>query len=217
MHRFIALALLLLAISGTSRLHAVASSMLVEVFAAGTLEKLQLAQGSYVEDYDQLNLRLNRVSTSWCWYDGDMSLTYDGYVVTSSATDYVPFTQHPVWTYNGTMTRVRHYLNRPIINVVITPSSFMTEGGSGTGTITLKNAAGANVVIWNNLTINLTSNSARATVPASVMIPANTSTATFTVNAVNNTVVDGTALLSINASAGTWGNVNTNVTVYDND
>jgi len=219
MLRFFLPALLLLATSAANLVHANQGGMMVEVFAHGTLEKLQLAHGSYVEDYDQLDLRLRRMSTSWVWYDGLCFATnyMDGYVITSWATDYVPFTQVNCMVYNGTTTKLKHYLKRPVLNLVISPAS-LTEGGLATGTITLKNEAGANVTIMNAMTINLSSNNtARATVPASVVIPMQTASANFSLSAVNNAVQDGNAVVTVSATAGTWGSISTTVTVVDND
>lgn len=212
------LAPLLVALGAAGGLNAATGGMMVEVYAAGSLEKLQLAQGSYVEDYDDLNLRLSRVGTSWVWYDGEVYTTamYQGFVVTSSATDYVPYTVTNVQIFQGTLTKLKHYLNRPVLHLAISPNS-VTEGGSMTGTITLKNAAGANVHLWNNLTLNLSSTAgARATLPASVTIPNRTSSATFTISAVDNTVQDGNCSATLTATAG-WGTVSAPFTVINND
>ncbi|MFO0821286.1 MAG: peptidoglycan DD-metalloendopeptidase family protein [Pirellulales bacterium] len=70
-------------------------------------------------------------------------------------------------------------------------------GGSTTGTVTRSNSD-----IGSPLTVNLTSsNASAATVVSSVTIPANTSFVTFTVTAVDDTVLDGVQSTTITASA----------------
>ena len=198
--------------------HADSGNFRVEVFDAVTLAKLQLAEGSNVDDYNQFTLDLFRISTSWVFYDGDVWIVQPGggYTVTSWATDYIPFTSYDVQVYTSVTTKVKHYLYRPVLWMDLASSA--TEGGTATGTIILKNSSGVNTAIKNALTINLTSGTpSRATVPASISIPANTSSASFTITAVGNTVRDGNASVTISATAGTWGSTSKSFTVIDND
>jgi len=202
-----------------STVHADTGSFRVETFDAVTLATLQLAQGSNVDDYSQFSLDLFRVGSSWVFYDGSVWITAPGggYTVTSWATDYIPFTSYDVQVYTSVTTKVKHYLYRPVLHIALSPTS-ATEGGTATGTITLKNSAGANTTIKNAVTINLTSGTpSRATVPATISIPANTASANFTITAVNNAIQDGNASVTISAAAGSWGSASAAFTVIDND
>jgi hypothetical protein len=214
--------LLIGAVSATGHiLHASSTgSLRVELYDAVTLATMPASTGAFVTDYDnQPTLEIARVSTSWIWNDASCNITLpgSGYIVTSYATDYIPYTQSNIQVYNASTTVTKHYLYRPVLHLAISPSS-VTEGGTATGTVTLKNSGGTNVTIMNAVTVNLSSNSvSRATVPSSVTIAANTASNTFTITAVDNAVVDGSASVTITATAGTWGNVGTAVTVLDND
>lgn len=66
-------------------------------------------------------------------------------------------------------------------------------------------------------TVMLTSgNTGKLTVPASVMIPANSSSVTFPINAVDNNIIDGDTLVTLTASAPAYGaDVEAVVTVLD--
>lgn len=193
-------------------------SLRIEVLEAGTNARLALAQGSGVIDYDSTDsLNLQRVSSSWLFNDSGVNVRVGGYTVGSYATDYIPYTQSGYMVYNMTTTYLKHYLHRPVLSLAISPTS-ATEGSSATGTITLKNSSGANVTIMNNLTINLaSSDSTRVTVGSSVTIPANVSSASFTVTAVDNAIADGNAAVTISATAGTWGATSGVFTAINND
>lgn len=189
----------------------------VDVLEADTLVKLDQAKGSGIIDYNADYLYLTRVSTTCIFYDGSVDVMVGGYKVGSYATDYVPFTQSGVMVYQMTTTYIKQYLRRPLLQLAISPTS-ATEGGSATATLTLTNSAGTSVTIRNALTVTLASNNTgRATVPASVQIPANTSSVSFTVSAVNNLANDGDASVGISATAGTWGSDSASILVIDND
>ena len=68
------------------------------------------------------------------------------------------------------------------------------------------------------LTVNLSSNNtAKATVPATVVIPAGQTSANFAVSAVDNAIVDGSKTVTITATATGLAAANLDLTVTDND
>lgn len=68
------------------------------------------------------------------------------------------------------------------------------------------------------LTVNLSSNdTSELTVPASITIPAGQVSAQFTVNSVNDTVIDGTQIVQINATANGYSSAIATISVTDNN
>lgn len=217
MHRTI-LALLLAAL--LSPLAAEVGSLRVDVWDGVTQTRLYASAGSEIDDgNNQWSLDLRRVSTTWVFVDDQVYITAPGggYWFTAYATDFIPQTFTDVQIWNASTTKYVVYLQRPVLSLAFSPTS-VSEGGTSTGTVTLRNGAGAAVTLRNAVTVNLASSATgRATVPATVTIPAGVSSATFTVTAVNNAIVDGNAAVTITATSGTWGNTNGVVTVIDND
>jgi uncharacterized delta-60 repeat protein len=87
----------------------------------------------------------------------------------------------------------------PSLTVSITPATFAENAGSAAavGTVTRANFDNTQA-----LTVNLaSSNTSFATVPASVVIPAGQTSATFNVGAVDNGIADPTQVVAITASA----------------
>ncbi|WP_016952608.1 ExeM/NucH family extracellular endonuclease [Anabaena sp. PCC 7108] len=100
------------------------------------------------------------------------------------------------------------------LSLSILPNSFSEAAGisAATGTIT---RTGSNL---NPLAVTLSSNdTSEATVPTTVIIAAGQDSATFTVDAVDDALVDGSQNVTITASATGFSNVTTNVTVTDDD
>ena len=100
------------------------------------------------------------------------------------------------------------------LTLSITPSTFSEGAGAtaATGTVTRNTPTGA------ALTVNLSSsNTAKVTVPATVVIPANQTSATFALAAVDNTIVDGSKTVTITASSTGLAAATADVTVTDND
>ncbi|WP_254510021.1 beta strand repeat-containing protein [Anatilimnocola floriformis] len=95
-----------------------------------------------------------------------------------------------------------------------TVASFISEsGGSTTGTIT-RSAAN----ISSALVVSLSSSdTTEATVPNTVTIPANQTSVSFTINAVDDAIIDGTQSVTISASASGFSNATTVLQVTDND
>lgn len=86
------------------------------------------------------------------------------------------------------------------------------EGASPTGTISLSGT------MTSNLVVTLTStNPAQYSVPASVTIPAGQTSVTFQCNPVDDTVADGSQLVTITASASGFSSVSTSAYAHDND
>ena len=86
----------------------------------------------------------------------------------------------------------------PALTLGISPAAVWEYSGVGaaTGTVTRDGD------LSQALTVNLSSNDAtEATVPASVVIPAGAASATFPVNAVDDSITDGTQTATITASA----------------
>jgi hypothetical protein len=87
------------------------------------------------------------------------------------------------------------------LSVSISPNSFSENGGSAIGTVT-RNTADVSQAFEATL---VSSDTSELTVPASVTIPAGASSATFTVTAVDDTLLDGTQAATITAFANTAG------------
>ena len=98
------------------------------------------------------------------------------------------------------------------LTVSIDMLSFSENGGTATGTVTRSTGTtGA-------LTVNLSSDdTTEATVPASVTIPDGSDSATFTITAVDDLVVDGTQTATITASATGFADGTRTIDVLDND
>ncbi|MCS6244267.1 MAG: M36 family metallopeptidase [Opitutus sp.] len=88
----------------------------------------------------------------------------------------------------------------------------VAEGATGTGTVTLSGS------LPTALVVALASNTpSRLTVPATVTLAAGTTSATFTLTTVNNTLTDGSAATLISATAAGFTNASGTTTVLDND
>ena len=100
------------------------------------------------------------------------------------------------------------------LSLSIIPGTFSEAAGA---------AAARGVVSRNSpttaaLTVNLSSsNTAKATVPATVVIPAGQTSADFNVSAVDNAIVDGSKKVTISAKATGLETANLDLTVTDND
>ena len=112
--------------------------------------------------------------------DGTQTVT-----ITASAGGYVSGT--------GTINITDH---EPL-SVSFTPTSISEFGGMVTGTVTRSNTD-----LGATLTVTLTSNdTTEAMVPATVTIPADQASATFSITAVDDALLDGTRSVSIGVSA----------------
>lgn len=101
----------------------------------------------------------------------------------------------------------------PQLSVNVNPSAFSEAAGAAAanGTVTLTPAPASDVIV------TLTSdNPNEATVPATVTITANTTSASFTVGAVDDAVIDGNQTVTLSAVAGAL-SANQTLTVIDSD
>ncbi len=97
-------------------------------------------------------------------------------------------------------------------NLAISLPATVTEGGTGTGTVSISGT------LTTALTVSLSSNTtSRLTVPASVAIPAGSTSATFTLAAPNNSLADGSAAATVSASATGFTGAGGTTTVLDDD
>ncbi|MCA9085301.1 MAG: hypothetical protein KDA81_14650, partial [Planctomycetaceae bacterium] len=99
------------------------------------------------------------------------------------------------------------------LTLSIAPLSISEAGGTATGTITRNDED-----LSSSLTVNLASgDTSEATVPATVTIPAGSASANFTITAVDDTVADGTQVLSISASKTGYVGYSAGLNVTDNE
>ncbi len=98
------------------------------------------------------------------------------------------------------------------LNLVLSLPASIIEGATGTGTVSISGT------LTTNLTVSLSSNTtSRLTVPATATILAGATSATFTLTAPNNTIIDGNAAVTISASATGFTATNATATVIDNE
>lgn len=97
------------------------------------------------------------------------------------------------------------------LTLTISPSSFSERGGTATGTVTRSNidTAAALIVTLSN------SDTSEASVPAVVTINAGQNTATFTVTAIDDALLDGTQKVLISATSAGYVGGNAVVDVQD--
>ena len=88
----------------------------------------------------------------------------------------------------------------------------LQEGSTGTGTVTIGGT------LTTPLTVNLaSSNTNWASVPATVTIPADSTTAHFTITAPDNIFFDGSRMVTITATTDTFPAANAPLTIRDNE
>lgn len=94
----------------------------------------------------------------------------------------------------------------------LSSTSSITEGNTSTRSISISGT------LTEPLTISLSStNSAQLTVPSTITIPAGSTSASFTLTAVDDTNTDGTVTVQITATASGFTGASANVSVVDND
>ncbi len=99
------------------------------------------------------------------------------------------------------------------LSLSLSSTSISESGGSSVATITRSNTD-----ISQPLTVTLTgSDTSEATIPATVTIPANQSSATFTINAVDDDLLDGTQTVTLTATAADYQSATSVVTVVDSE
>ena len=116
-----------------------------------------------------------------------------------------------IWELSYTSNLVVLQLLTVTLN--LNPASISENGGTATATVTRNGAD-----LSNPLAITLvSSDTSEATVPATVTIAAGASAATFTVQAVDDSLLDGSQFLTISASAPGYGSVTSDLTVTDSE
>jgi hypothetical protein len=109
-------------------------------------------------------------------------------------------------------TSVINVLDNENTNLGLAVSPTVGEGATGSGTVSISGT------LPTALTVLLSSgNPGRLTVPASVSIPAGSTSASFTLTAPNNALTDGSASATITATASGFTSANAITTVLDND
>ncbi|WP_182870333.1 Calx-beta domain-containing protein [Stieleria mannarensis] len=99
------------------------------------------------------------------------------------------------------------------LTLTIDPASISEDGGTATGTVTRNDAD-----LSNPLVVTLASNdTSEATVPATITIDANATSATFTIAGVDDTIVDGTQVATITATATGYTAADASIDVTDDD
>ncbi len=97
-------------------------------------------------------------------------------------------------------------------NLAVSLPVSVVEGGTGTGTVSISGT------LTSALTVNLSSNNTpRLTVPASVTIAAGSTSATFTLTAPENALIEGGAAATITAGAAGFTGASAATSVLDND
>jgi uncharacterized protein DUF1566/Big-like domain-containing protein/List-Bact-rpt repeat protein len=96
-------------------------------------------------------------------------------------------------TVNSTVTA---NFEENILELTIDPEIISENGGTATGTVTRNSGS------TGDLTVNLSSDdTSEATVPATVIIPGGSSSANFTISAVDDSAIDGTQTATVSVSA----------------
>jgi ELWxxDGT repeat protein len=102
-------------------------------------------------------------------------------------------------------------LDNESLALTVTAPTSVTEGGTGSGSVSISGT------LTTALTVNLSSNQAKLTVPATVTIAAGATSASFTATAPNDTLAAANVTATITASAAGFTNGSGNTTVIDND
>ena len=102
----------------------------------------------------------------------------------------------------------------PTLTLATSPGTFSEDAGATASTLTVTRTGPTTAAQIVTLT---SSNTSKATVPATVTIPAGSTSITTPIAAIDNTVIDGTATVTITAAATGFANVTTTLTVTDND
>ncbi|HND52402.1 MAG TPA: Calx-beta domain-containing protein, partial [Pirellulaceae bacterium] len=99
------------------------------------------------------------------------------------------------------------------LTIAVSPSSMSENGGTTTGTVTRNNTDRSQA-----LTVSLASTDpSQASLPASVTIPANATSATFSISALDDTLLDGDQSLTLTASAAGYVDGTTTLVVTDHE
>lgn len=122
----------------------------------------------------------------------------------------VTITAHEAnWTDGTTVVSV---LDNHSTQLAMTLPGGIFKGNSGTGTVSISGTLATPLIV--SLSSN---NTARLTVPSSVSIPAGSTSASFTVSAPTNLQTDGTAVVTVSASAAGFTGVEATTNALDSN
>ncbi|MBL9145610.1 MAG: M36 family metallopeptidase [Verrucomicrobiaceae bacterium] len=102
-------------------------------------------------------------------------------------------------------------LDNEALILAVTLSTSVTEGGTGTGSVALTGT------LTSPLVVNLSSNSPKLTVPATVTIPAGSTSASFTATAPNDALAEANTTALVTASTAGFTDGSATTSVIDND
>lgn len=115
--------------------------------------------------------------------------------------------------YEGATSTFTTHDNEAATLSLVLPSTVTEAAGTVfTGTVNVSTITGSDVLV--TLTSSIPS---KASVPASVLIPAGASSATFPFTLLDDTLVDGTRAVQLTASVTNWTSGTTTVNVLDNE
>lgn len=112
------------------------------------------------------------------------------------------------WT-DGTATI--NVLDNENTNLVLTLPPAVSEGAAGVGSVAISGT------LTTGLTVSLASDNARLTLPATVTLPAGSTSVSVTLTAPDNGVQDGSQVVNVSANAAGFNSAAGTTTVLDND
>ena len=116
----------------------------------------------------------------------------------------------PSLQFGSTTVQVTDY---ETLSLNISPSTISENGGVATGTIVRNNTN-----LSSPLTVTLANgDSSEISIPATVTIPAGQSSVTFTITGVDESLIDGTQIVSINATASGYVGTSSSINVTDDE
>ena len=116
----------------------------------------------------------------------------------------------PSLQFGSTTVQVTDY---ETLSLSISPSTISENGGVATGTIVRNNTD-----LSGPLTVNLTNvDSSEISLPATVTIPAGQSSVTFTMTGVDEALIDGTQVVSVDATASGYVGTTSSINVTDDE
>ncbi len=148
---------------------------------------LSSSDASEAQVPSSVTIRAGEQSASFSLLAVDDSLLDGPQVVTITA-------RAPSITPSTSLVTIRDH---EVLSLQFDRASISEAGGQAIGTVTRSNTDIAQEVVVNLFS----SDASEATVPASITIPANRSFATFTISAVDDTLLDGTQRISISSAA----------------
>ncbi|MBX7211457.1 MAG: M36 family metallopeptidase [Verrucomicrobiaceae bacterium] len=158
---------------------------------------------------------LRSLTSTWTKYTVDLDAAIAARGLSYGANFKIRFNQYDNYTISTDGIAIDDILVAQTLNnnlALALPASVVTEGASDmTATLTVSPAQAA------ALTVNLAASRADVMVPASVVVPAGATQATFPVTIVDDALLDGSQAVTITATAPTFSNGSATLTVDDNE